>query len=80
VPCLRRLFVSQPLTKTVCAGSSAAFSVTASGSPSPTFQWFKNGTNLAGATTATLTIPSATADDAGTYVAGGDRVRRQRVQ
>ncbi len=58
---------SHPSNQTVCAGAPASFSVTASGTPSPTFQWRKNGTNIGGATAATYNIASTVAGDAGSY-------------
>jgi hypothetical protein len=65
---------AQPGNQTVCSGGSASFSVTASGTPAPTYQWRKGTTNLpnggsiSGATTATLTInPTAAGDAATTY-------------
>jgi len=59
--------MSQPQSVTVTNGNSAQFSVAAAGIPAPTFQWKLNGTNLAGQTQSTLTIPSVQANDAGTY-------------
>lgn len=59
----------QTTTQTVNAGSPVTFSVTADGNPSPSFQWRKNGTPVAGATTNTLTLSAATLADAGTYTA-----------
>ncbi len=38
------------------------------GGSSPTFQWFKNGGPITGATSATLDFPSLSAGDAGSYV------------
>jgi hypothetical protein len=58
---------SQPSSETVTAGQSASFSVTATGSPSPTYQWQKNGSNIAQAASATYTIPSTATSDAGSY-------------
>jgi hypothetical protein len=58
---------SQPASQTVPAGSDASFSVTASGSPAPTYQWRKNGTAISGATAATLVLRSITSADAATY-------------
>jgi hypothetical protein len=51
----------------VAVGSPASFTVVASGSPAPTYQWRKNGVAIAGATAATYTIASAATSDAGYY-------------
>jgi large repetitive protein len=61
---------AQPADQTVCAGSTAAFSVTAFGAGTIGYQWRRDGTNLvngdniSGADTATLTINPAGAADA----------------
>jgi hypothetical protein len=57
---------SQPASVSVTAGSSASFSVSAAGT-SPSYQWYKNGSPISGATGASYTIPSAQASDAGNY-------------
>jgi PKD repeat protein len=49
--------VSQPVT----------FSVTASGVPTPTYQWRKNGGAITGATGSSYTIPSVVMGDSGSY-------------
>ena len=49
------------------AGESASFSVTASGVPAPTYQWFKNGGIIAGATNATYSLAGLQTGDAGAY-------------
>lgn len=59
--------VSNPVSVTVGAGSSATFTVAALGSPTLTYQWRKDGTNLTGATFPTLTIAGAQQDNAGSY-------------
>ena len=59
--------VSAPQTRTVVAGESTTFRVTASGSAPLEYQWAHAGTNLAGATGSTFTIASVQASDAGTY-------------
>ena len=59
--------VSQPTNVTVFQGGTASFSVSASANPSPTFQWRLNGTNIGGATSASLVIPNAQPGDAGSY-------------
>ncbi len=57
--------LAQPQSQTVSTGSSVVFSFAASGSPQ--YQWSRNGLPIAGATSATLVVSSATAADAGTY-------------
>jgi hypothetical protein len=57
----------QPVGSTVSAGVTADFTVNASGIPAPTYQWRFNGTNIAGATTATNHIAAVTAQNAGAY-------------
>ena len=65
--------VTTPTNLVVCSGSSAAFTVSAAGQPTLTYQWRKNGVNLAnggaisGVTTTTLTINPTVVGDAGNY-------------
>ena len=58
---------AQPAPLGVEAGESAAFSVTATGLGSLSYQWFKDGAALPGQTGTSISIPSVTADDAGVY-------------
>jgi hypothetical protein len=58
---------AQPVSRTVTTGSSASFSVTATGTAPLSYQWMKNNANITGATTATYTIASAATTDAGSY-------------
>jgi hypothetical protein len=58
---------TQPVSQTVAPGAAATFTVVATGSPAPTYQWSKGSTAISGATSATYTIPSAQTTDAGTY-------------
>jgi hypothetical protein len=58
---------SAPTTQTISVGTSLRLSVTASGSPAPSYQWQKNGVNIAGATQSTFTIAAAAPSDSGTY-------------
>jgi hypothetical protein len=58
----------QPASQTVTAGQSAPFSVVANGTAPLSYQWFKNGIAISGATSATFTIASAQGTDAGTYM------------
>ena len=66
------VITGQPTNLFIGLGTNAIFRVTATGT-SPNFQWRKNGVNvlnggrMAGATTANLTISSASAGDSGTY-------------
>lgn len=48
-----------PASITVRQGETAALSVVATGIPTPTFQWIKDGAPVAGATSSTLTMPNA---------------------
>ncbi len=58
---------SQPTAQTVNEGQSVIWSVTAAGTAPLTYQWRKDGNPLAGATQATLTLPSVPVSAAGTY-------------
>ncbi|HTX64914.1 MAG TPA: immunoglobulin domain-containing protein, partial [Opitutaceae bacterium] len=58
---------TQPLTQSVAIGSSAKFTVTTSGRPTPSYQWFLNGSAISGATASTLNLASVAAADAGAY-------------
>lgn len=59
--------IAQPQNRTLNAGQSTTMSVTAGGSPVPTYQWSKSGAIVAGATTATLTLNNVQPRDAGNY-------------
>jgi hypothetical protein len=61
------VIASSPSDLTVFAGERAAFAVTVTGFPAPTFQWRRNGTAIPGATSATFTLASALAADAARY-------------
>jgi hypothetical protein len=58
---------AQPSAQTVASGTTVVFNVTASGFPAPTYQWYWNGSAIAGATDALLVLDQATAKDAGSY-------------
>ena len=51
----------------VLAGANVAFSVTASGKPTPTCQWRRDRVNLTGETSATLRLSNVQSRDAGDY-------------
>src|SRR6185312_14250812 len=55
----------QPQSQTVNAGATATFSVVAAGSGTLAYQWEKNGTAVAGATSASYTTPATVAGDNG---------------
>jgi hypothetical protein len=61
------VITSQPFSQAVYAKSNVTFSITASGSPAPTYQWKKNGVNIVGATSSSLVIKAVTKSDAGKY-------------
>jgi hypothetical protein len=56
---------SQPVSRTVTAGQTAAFSVGASGASPFSYQWKKNGTAISGAASSTYTTPPTTTSDSG---------------
>jgi hypothetical protein len=56
---------SQPQAQNVTTGSTATFSVTASGSAPLSYQWNRNGTAIAGATGATYTTGATALTDSG---------------
>ncbi len=58
---------AQPQSTNVNPGVTVAFTVTATGSPTPTYQWRFNGTNLAGAIGTSYTLNSVQPTDAGNY-------------
>ena len=61
------VITSQPQSQTVTAGSSVQFSVTATGRPTPTYQWNFNGSAISGATGSSYSISSAQSGNAGNY-------------
>jgi hypothetical protein len=67
LPTVIPTITSQPTNQAVNAGATATFTVAATGLPSPTYQWFKIGTSLSGATSTTLTITNAQTGNAASY-------------
>jgi hypothetical protein len=57
--------VTQPANQTVMVGQTATFSVTATGTGPLTYQWYKNGVAISGATSSTYTTPGAATGDSG---------------
>ena len=58
---------SQPSSQAVTVGQSVTFSASASGTPPLSFRWFKDGSQITGATASSYTISSVQRADAGTY-------------
>ncbi|HVS52537.1 MAG TPA: PQQ-binding-like beta-propeller repeat protein [Opitutaceae bacterium] len=56
-----------PATQNIAAGSSTTLSVTATGTSPLAYQWLKDGAAIAGATSASFTLASATSAAAGNY-------------
>jgi Immunoglobulin I-set domain len=56
---------AQPQSATVLDGQSASFGVTASGTTPLTYQWRRNGSDIAGATASAYTVAAATLADSG---------------
>lgn len=66
-PALSPNITTQPVSQSATAGQVVNFTAAATAVPDPTYQWFKNGTNVPGATGPMLTIASAQRSDGGTY-------------
>jgi len=58
---------AHPASQTITAGNTATFTVTATGGAPLTYQWQKNGANIAGAISASYTITNAQSTDAANY-------------
>jgi hypothetical protein len=58
---------TQPQSISATNGGNVQLSVTASGAPAPTYQWFFNGNPFSGATSSTLSFSNARSTDAGDY-------------
>src|SRR5258708_22018472 len=56
---------TQPANHTVTAGQTATFTVVAAGTAPLSYQWQKNGVNIAGATSGSYTTPATTTADSG---------------
>src|SRR5450830_272636 len=59
---------SNPTSQTVAAGSTANFSVTATGGTAPyTYQWLRNGATIAGATSSSYSLVAQTTDNGAAF-------------
>jgi sugar lactone lactonase YvrE len=61
------VITTQPQSQTAAVASSVQFTVAASGSPAPTYQWYFNGNIFNGATSSTLNLNNVQMADAGDY-------------
>jgi hypothetical protein len=61
------VITTQPASLVVNVGANATFTVVATGTPAPTYRWFKNDVALEGATSASLALSSVKISDAGSY-------------
>ena len=61
------VIILQPTDTSVIEGGSAAFTAGVSGSQPLTYQWQRNGIDIAGATDSTLALSAVAAADEGTY-------------
>lgn len=59
--------ITDPVGLTVGSGSAFTLSVTATGTPAPTYQWRKNGEDILNAIGSTYTVTTSTTADAGEY-------------
>ncbi len=64
-PAVAPKVTTQPSSLTVALPASATFTLVASGSPSPTYQWYRNSAAISGATSASYTLPSTSTADSG---------------
>jgi RHS repeat-associated protein len=60
---------TQPQSVVVGVGASATFTVAASGTAPLSYQWYRNGTAIAGATGSSYTVSNITVANAGNYTA-----------
>ena len=67
-PQLSPNIIGQPANQTVSAGQSASFTVSATGIPDPSCQWYKNGSLIPDATSTNYNIASSVPTNAGNYI------------
>lgn len=67
MPAVAPGFTTQPQSQSVTVGGTVTFTALATGTPSPTYQWYVNNAAIAGATASTLTLSNVQSTHAGTY-------------
>ena len=67
MPITAPAITAQPQAQTVVQGASPTFTVAASGTPAPGYQWRFNGTSLSGASASAYTVTNASPANAGSY-------------
>jgi hypothetical protein len=65
--CVPVVITQQPLSVVRAVGQPASFSVAATGTAPLSYQWMKNGVNIAGAAGSSYSIPSTVTADAASY-------------
>lgn len=60
-------FTLQPVGQSVVVGTDVTFAAAATGSPAPSFQWRRNGTEIRDATSASLSLSKVQLSDAADY-------------
>jgi hypothetical protein len=67
VPAVAPFVTVQPQSQMVALGTNVTLTVAAGGLPAPGFQWQFNGSNLSGATNASLALNNVQATNTGVY-------------
>ncbi len=67
VPCVAPSITAQPQSQTVVQGANPTFTVSATGTPAPGYQWYYNGISLFGASGSAYTVTNARPANAGSY-------------
>ncbi len=60
-------FTTLPQSQTVTEGATVTFATGGTGTSPFVFQWYRDGTNIAGATNATLSLPNVQTNQSGRY-------------
>jgi uncharacterized repeat protein (TIGR01451 family) len=61
------VITAQPSNQVVAAGGTVSFTVAATGTPAPGYQWFRNATNPVGVNSSVLTLVGVQPSQAGAY-------------